>query len=198
LPLSHARRIVSVIDKDNQDHWLGLATSLSEKNLRREVARVRPEEEERAQFRPIRDGRTLLQMGISWKLEDKLKRICDLLSQRLRRPVNQEEAMDYLADGFLEKEDPIQKAERNKLCVHTKPEKIRPGRFTSASTKHAVNLRDRGRCVFIYPDGTRCEEERWIERHHPIPVAQGGLSTEDNLETLCSFHHRYLHRTSAG
>jgi hypothetical protein len=137
-------------------------------------------------------------MGISWKLEGKLKRICDLLSQKLRRPVNQEEAMDYLADGFLEKEDPIQKAERNKLCAHTEPKKIRPGRFTPASTKHAVNLRDRGRCVFIYPDGTRCEEERWIERHHPIQVAHGGLSTEDNLETLCFFHHRYLHRTSAG
>jgi len=130
-------------------------------------------------------------MGISIALEAKLKRLCDLFSQKTQRAVSMEEALETLTDSYLEKNDPIKKAERN-LC----PDRIKtpkPGRATSAQVIHAVNLRDQTQCVFRYSDGTRCEERRWTDRHHVKEVANGGLSTVENLATLCSGHHKYLH-----
>jgi len=130
-------------------------------------------------------------MGISIELEAKLKRLCDLLSQKTQRAVSMEEALETVIDGYLEKKDPIKKAERN-LCSDT-IETPKPGRATSAQVVHAVNLRDQTQCVFLYSDGSRCEERRWTQRHHVKEVANGGLSTVENLATMCSGHHKYLH-----
>ncbi len=62
-----------------------------------------------------------------------------------------------------------------------------------AAIRHQVNLRDQRRCAHIQPDGIRCNQARWIEIHHKIPVSQGGLNTVDNLITLCSTHHKFAH-----
>ncbi len=61
------------------------------------------------------------------------------------------------------------------------------------SIQHRVNLRDERRCTQILPDGARCNQARWIEIHHRVPVSEGGGNTLDNLTTLCSAHHRYEH-----
>lgn len=62
-----------------------------------------------------------------------------------------------------------------------------------ASVTHQVNLRDGWRCGHINSKGERCNERRWLHRHHIIPKTHGGLDTFDNLKLLCSAHHRMIH-----
>jgi hypothetical protein len=67
-----------------------------------------------------------------------------------------------------------------------------------AAILHQVNWRDRRRCAHKLPNGTRCNQARWIEVHHIIPVSRGGENTIDNLLTLCSAHHKLRHLTENG
>ncbi len=54
-----------------------------------------------------------LRIGISEELETKLRRIQDLLAQKNKKSVSLEEAINSLSNEFLERNDPIQKAERS-------------------------------------------------------------------------------------
>jgi hypothetical protein len=66
----------------------------------------------------------------------------------------------------------------------------------SAAIKHQVNLRDQRRCAHTLPNGSRCNQSRFVEIHHKIPVSQGGRNEVSNLVTLCSAHHRMIHEAS--
>jgi hypothetical protein len=62
-----------------------------------------------------------------------------------------------------------------------------PNRSTIApSTRAAVLARDRHRC-------TGCGTTRFLEVHHIKPRNEGGPNKPDNLTTLCSRCHRFLH-----
>jgi len=62
-----------------------------------------------------------------------------------------------------------------------------------AALLHQVSSRDCRRCTASLPDGSRCNQSRWIEIHHRVPVSEGGENTLENLTTLCSAHHRLWH-----
>ncbi|MCM0606027.1 MAG: HNH endonuclease [Xanthomonadaceae bacterium] len=62
-----------------------------------------------------------------------------------------------------------------------------------AKILHQVNLRDQRRCNFINTHNIRCNQTRWIEIHHLLPVSQGGTHALENLTTLCSSHHKLQH-----
>jgi hypothetical protein len=49
-------------------------------------------------------------------------------------------------------------------------------------------LRRDGGCVW-----PGCTNKKWLHAHHVIHVAHGGRTDEDNLVSVCSPHHRYLH-----
>jgi 5-methylcytosine-specific restriction endonuclease McrA len=66
----------------------------------------------------------------------------------------------------------------------------------SASEKHAVFLRDQGRCTFVNECGERCNVDRWLHVHHIKPVSQGGTNDPANLTVLCSAHHDLVHQLS--
>jgi hypothetical protein len=66
----------------------------------------------------------------------------------------------------------------------------------SASEKHAVFLRDQGRCTFVNERGERCNIDRWLHVHHIKPVSQGGTNDPTNLTVLCSAHHDLVHQLS--
>ena len=63
-------------------------------------------------------------------------------------------------------------------------------------TKHNVNYRDQGRCGAKNPDGSICNDSRWVDIHHKIPRSEGGLNTIENLVTLCKAHHQMEHHLS--
>jgi hypothetical protein len=71
------------------------------------------------------------------------------------------------------------------------------GRRTAipAAILNAVRLRDGGRCTYVHSEYGRCRNSRWTQVHHLHGVAQGGQHDLQNLTTLCSAHHRDLHRT---
>lgn len=58
---------------------------------------------------------------------------------------------------------------------------------------HSVNFRDEGRCQFTNDAGDRCGQTRWTEVHHITPISRGGANTTENLRTLCSAHHKWVH-----
>jgi len=82
--------------------------------------------------------------------------------------------------------------------MHTSTRTTRSQRTPlTAAQKHAVHLRDQGRCTFHDPKThQRCTIERWVHIHHIRPQAQGGSNTPDNLQTLCSHHHDLVHQLS--
>ena len=58
-----------------------------------------------------------------------------------------------------------------------------------AAVRRAVSQRDGSRCAFVSKDGHRCEERRFLEFHHVVPRAAGGLATVDNIQLRCRAHN---------
>jgi hypothetical protein len=79
-----------------------------------------------------------------------------------------------------------------------KPDKRRRSRRIPAAVKAQVWERDGGRCVFIGPEGTRCESTSFIQFDHIVPWSQGGPSTPANLRLLCRPHNLRLARRCFG
>jgi HNH endonuclease len=65
------------------------------------------------------------------------------------------------------------------------------GSETSAAVRRAVSARDASRCAFVSKDGHRCGERRFLEFHHVVPRAAGGLATVDNIQLRCRAHNGY-------
>ena len=65
------------------------------------------------------------------------------------------------------------------------------GRYIPASVKREVWQRDRGRCAFVAPDGTRCGSEQDLEFHHVQPYAVGGEATTRNIQMRCRAHNGF-------
>ncbi len=63
----------------------------------------------------------------------------------------------------------------------------RTSRRVPGSLRRVIDQRDQG-CRF-----PGCDNERWVHYHHLVHWARGGPTDLDNLITLCSYHHRYLH-----
>ena len=89
--------------------------------------------------------------------------------------------------------DPIRKAERviaKKLPaakqVHEVARQLREP--IPANLLHEVNLRDAGRCQF-----KNCGASHWTEIHHIRPLSMGGDNALENLMTVCSAHHKFMH-----
>jgi hypothetical protein len=60
-----------------------------------------------------------------------------------------------------------------------------------AEVKRRVDARDQRRCGFVAPNGRRCDERRFLEFHHVIPYAAGGLPTLENIQLRCRAHNGY-------
>jgi len=112
ITLSKAQKVVSVITKENQNHWLKLASTLSTRALEKQVAEANPKAAVREKVSYISAERIQMQIGVSEKLMLKLRRVQDLESQRLKRPVSLEEALDRMTGEYLQRHDPVERAER--------------------------------------------------------------------------------------
>jgi hypothetical protein len=192
--VSKARKLTPVIKESNSQEWINQAKNLSQRSLEAEVAKVCPRAETKPKLKPVSESRSELKLGISKELEAKIRRIQDLESQRLKKAVSFEEALLAMAEIYLEKKDPVVKAER----ILTKKESVslkHVARHTEdipARVRHEVHARDQGQCTHV-TNGKRCEGKRWIDIHHIKPRSEGGEHTIANLRTLCSAHHRMEH-----
>ena len=64
------------------------------------------------------------------------------------------------------------------------------GRHVPAAVRRAVWERDNGQCAFTGTTG-RCAERGFLEYHHVVPFADGGVTSADNLELRCRAHNAY-------
>ncbi len=173
ITLSQARRIVPSVTKDNPQEWIEAARTLPQRELERKVTSANPQLVVRERLRPVAPTRTELRVGISVDLEKKLRRLQDILGGTL------EEVLEKAVGETLQRRDPIQKAERAFL------------RKGGPSIKNAIHWRDGG-CT-----QPGCNEQRYLQVHHIKPRAQGGSEAPENLQVLCSAHHRMRHLSEA-
>ncbi len=205
ITVSKAHRIASVMTRENCDHWLNLAKTLPKSQLEKEVAKICPQSATPEKVKYVSEERIQLSMGVSEECMQKFRRVQDLVSQKSRKHASLENSLEELIEFYLQRNDPIEKAIRNVNSENTTSQKNEkpksqpcPGHSNSrhplsAQTKHQVNLRDQGQCTHVQ-EGERCENRRWLETHHQIPVSLGGSDGIDNLTTLCSAHHRMQHQ----
>jgi 5-methylcytosine-specific restriction endonuclease McrA len=208
ITVSKARRLTPVIDQANASHWLDLAQNLSKENLQKEIARANPQTLVFEKAKYVAENRLKLELGISEEVMHDLRRAGEILSQKSKAPVNFEMTVAAVLKDFLRREDPLVKAQRaleknqrnhsnNDTAAHG------PGHVNSnipfqrgplgAALRHQVHLRDGARCAHVDGKGQRCQERKWLQIHHLIPIAHGGQNQRTNLKTLCQGHHKVEH-----
>lgn len=194
LSLSQARRIVPVINQTNHAEWIEKARTLPQKELERAVTVVNPEARfPKERIKPTTPNTSELKVSLSREAEDDLKRLQDLFSKKLGRAVGLGEVVALALKQAVDKQDPVKRAQRLSLRK-AKSVRLKPGRNPiPAKVRHVINLRDQGQCTFRSKEGHRCEERRWTEMHHRVPVSCGGGNEADNIQTLCGAHHRFTH-----
>ncbi len=210
ITLSNARRITPILTRQNKDQWLEKASSLSQRQLEKEVAKVRPQSETQESASYVTENRVKLVVGLFESDMLALRRVQDLLSQARGRAVSLEETIVTMTQAHLKRFDPVRRAKRQiakkgviEGKLRTTPDSIQVNRAQRAKRVpipahllHQVRLRDQGRCTHVSgaPNAEkRCNQSRWIEIHHKIPVSEGGENTLENLTTLCCAHHDWTH-----
>lgn len=211
LNVSTAKRITSVLTPDNKNDWFEKALNLTARKLEKEVAKVNPRAETKERASYLNSKRVKLELGLDEKLMLKIRRIQDLESQKQRRSVRLEEVFETLAESYLHKNDPVEKAKRatirsSSALAHpveksstwkesSKSQSRQKRRPLPARQTHQVYLRDKGRCQHINTHTqTSCGQTRYIEIHHKKPLSLGGGHELQNLITLCSEHHKMAHQ----
>ncbi len=221
LSLSNARKIAPVLTLENKNEWIEKASKLSQRQLEKEIVKVHPRVATPEKVSYVTESRVQINFGLSETEMIKLRRVQDLLSQSRRKSVSLEEVLMELAGDYLHRYDPVEKAKRiivkkgnqhNSTVqpVSMQAETLQKELITEpidlvvnesksrtpipASVLHQVNLRDRGRCTHLNQQGTRCNQTRFLDIHHRIPVSRGGQNALENLITLCSTHHRFVYR----
>lgn len=174
ITLSQARRIVPSVTKENPHEWIEAARTLPQRELERKVAAANPQLVVRERLRPVAPTRTELRVGISVELEKKLRRLQEVVGGTL------EEVLEKAIGETLERRDPVRKAERAFL------------RKGGPSIKNAIHWRDGG-CT--HPG---CDSQRYLQVHHIRHLAHGGSDAPENLQLLCSGHHRMRHLPQEG
>ncbi len=233
ITLSNARRITPILTRQNKDLWLEKASSLSQRQLEKEVAKIRPQTATQEGASYVNENRVKLVVGLSEADMLALRRVQDLLSQARGRAVSLEETITTMTQAHLKRFDPVRRAKRQiakkgagegvlkssqLVSIQVEPmPTLKQTKQTSRPPKrvpipaqllHQIRLRDQGRCTHVSesisdslsgtPDSEkRCNQSRWIEFHHKIPVSEGGENTLENLTTLCSAHHDWTHSQAA-
>jgi hypothetical protein len=208
-----ARKICPVITQRNAEEWIALAAECSCRVVEKTVALAKPDVMKTESLNYVSADHLKLGLSVSEEWSEFLRRTKELQSQKAQRPVGTEEALLILMKDFCQKNDPVEKANREKVKIMKKmkskvignsekqPKTANEGiasrrrnRYRLRAVEHAVNLRDQNQCVHIDKLGNRCSERKWLHKHHVQEFAKGGEHTVENLQTLCFGHHKMLHR----
>jgi 5-methylcytosine-specific restriction endonuclease McrA len=123
----------------------------------------------------------------------KLEQIRSLASHRLPSNAPLEQLIAFIADYFIEREDPSRRHERREARASKQEKTAGPAsdrpRHVPARVHDEVFARDK-QCTYVSPDGNLCGSMHVLQVDHIKPVARGGASTVDNLRLLCAYHNR--------
>jgi hypothetical protein len=73
----------------------------------------------------------------------------------------------------------------------SEPDSKSGSRHIPAAVKRTVTARDGARCAFVADDGRRCGATAFLEFHHVVPYARGGLATDGNIQLRCRAHNGF-------
>ncbi len=139
-----------------------------------------------ARLTPLSPGRFALQLTISDQTRCKLARLGALLSHQV--PSGDLSVLfDLALDSLLAK---VEKKKLGKTCAPRSGTASRVKRYVPHEVRRHAVARDGLQCSFISEDGRRCDETRFLEFDHVIPIALGGDST-DGVRVLCRAHNRF-------
>jgi 5-methylcytosine-specific restriction endonuclease McrA len=152
---------------------------------RRPIIETTAPERYRVQFTMGKDG------------HDTLRRLQDLLRREI--PSGDPAVIVERALTLL-----LEKVEKAKFAATRNPKRSRPIRPGTDRVGTVTNSRDipnevqrnawrraRGQCEFVGKNGHRCTERTFLEFHHIVPYALGGLATADNISLRCRRHNLY-------
>ena len=195
LSISNAKLVVKVITPENKEEWMIKGTVLSSRALEKAIAVSFPKEALPEKVKPLAENLYELRCSLSSKGEKLLARALDLLSQKHKKAVNRGEAIEEVLEAFIEKNDPVKKAERCQKVPVARRNVYREGkrRAVPRANVHQVMKETQGQCTHVDSKGMRCQQRRWVEVHHLREVSRGGSHDVNNLTVLCSGHHRMRH-----
>lgn len=200
LSISKARKICPVLTIANCNEWVELALNCTCRVIEKTVALSKPKVAKTESLEYLSLDHLLLKLSIDEEWAELLKRTKELLAQKNSQLPTSADALFILMKEFCKKNDPVEKAKRaeiknsGKVPDPTAKSKAVRTRYRHRAVEHAVNLRDENRCTYIDKTGRRCEERKWLEKHHIHEFAAGGDHSVENLKTLCSAHHKMKHR----
>jgi hypothetical protein len=141
-----------------------------------------------AVVRPLAPERYKIQVTVSREAHDKLRRAQNLLRHVI--PNGDPAAIVERALTLL-----LQDLERRKCATVTSPRESSSSstdtRHVPAAVKREVWKRDEGCCAFVGNTGQKCAERGFLEYHHVVPFAEGGLTDASNLQLRCRAHNAY-------
>ena len=109
---SKAARVLSVINKDNEEEWIQKAITLPKSQLEKEVVKLNPKKVKGERSEYLTEDVIDLKTPVSESIYKQLVRVQDLMSQSEGRAVSMEEVFEGLTNSYLKKKDPLLKAER--------------------------------------------------------------------------------------
>lgn len=116
LSLNQARKLTPVLSAQNSRaenlKWIEMGKNLSQRQLEKEVAKVRPRTAVPEKATYISDNLLALQFAVSEELMLKLRRVQDLVSQNTSSSASLEESLEQMVELFLKLKDPVRKAKR--------------------------------------------------------------------------------------
>jgi hypothetical protein len=152
---------------------------------RRPIIETTSPERYRVQFTMGKDG------------HDTLRRLQDLLRREI--PSGDPAMIVERALTLL-----LEKVEKAKFAATRNPKRsgpIRPGTDRVGTTTNSRDIpnevqrgawrRAGGQCEFVGKTGHRCTERTFLEFHHIVPYALGGLATVENISLRCRRHNQY-------
>ncbi len=197
LSVSKAKKIASVVTTANQSEWIGKAQSLPTRELELEVVKADPKELVPDRVRPIAEKLYGLHCTVDGETESLLKKAQDILSGKSKSSAAVGDVLKVALLEFVQRNGRLERSERNAPQSAPDPQPaLRYGKRlpVAAAIAHSVRVRDEGRCTFVHPVSGRCKQTRWTQQHHIREVWDGGKHSVSNLTTLCSEHHRQVHR----
>ncbi len=202
LTVSKAKKIASILTPSNQAVWIDKAIGLSARALEREVVKVQPRELIPDRVRPLTETFSGLHCMIDRETEALLEEAKDLVSRSLMSSSDVGTTLKAALKEFVERHSNVRRARRAAAKAvapggRAEVKAKRGGKRVAlpAPIQHSINQRDGGQCTYEHPEHGRCENRRWVELHHQVPVARGGSHSVDNIVTLCTFHHKGAHGT---
>lgn len=190
LTLTAVRLLAGVLTQENHAEVLASARHKSKREVEEIVAMMRPLPDaipRRPVVVQLAPDCYFVQLTISSATHGKLRRAQDLLRHTIPNgdaALIFDRALTVLVDHV----------ERVRFAAAARP---RQARFVSAHSRHIpaavrreVWKRDEGRCAFVGSEG-RCAERGFLEFHHVVPYAVGGVAETGNIELRCRAHNAY-------